>query len=129
MVGIFICIKIIILILIFPIDTIFLVYSFKGSPSQPIQLISDKNRILLPLVSILSAYEGLKSIYHGIINNHMHRLYLCDLVRIQFEFFFFKFLSLSPYYLSRSVLILNSSFYMIYRFLLAFFMLLDSGSV
>ena len=65
------------------IDSVHLVYDFKGPADRPIRLITDKNRILLPIVCLLSFYEFLKFIYNGVADNDLHRLYLCDLVRLE----------------------------------------------
>lgn len=64
------------------VDTVMLVYDFKGPADRPIRLIGDKNRVLLPIVTALSFYEFLKFAYNGIVNNNLHRLYLCDLVSL-----------------------------------------------
>lgn len=62
------------------IESVRLVYDFKGPDDRPIRLITDKNRILLPIVTVLSFYEFLKFVYNGVFDNNLHRLYLCDLV-------------------------------------------------
>ena len=62
------------------IDTVYLVYDFNGTDNQLIRYISDKNRILLPVITILSFYEFLKITYHAIVDSFIARLYLCDLV-------------------------------------------------
>ena len=68
------------------IDTVWLVFDFKGPPDQPIRYISDKNRNRLQVMTILYAYEFIKLLYHAIWDNDLHRLYLCDLVSIIFKF-------------------------------------------
>lgn len=64
------------------IDTVLLVYDFKGPTNLPIRLIGNKNRVLLPIVTVLSFCEFLKYAYNGIYDNTLHRLYLCGLVSI-----------------------------------------------
>lgn len=68
------------------IDTVYLVYDFKGPSDQPIRFISKKNQILIYIISIISLYEFSKFVYNGIADNFIHRLYLCDVVKFAFVF-------------------------------------------
>lgn len=62
------------------IDTVRLVYDFKGPADQPIRYISDKNRIRISVIAVLCVYECSKTLYSAISDNTLHRLYLSDLV-------------------------------------------------